>query len=159
MAFVLSTDGRDEDVVGQFESYRTYLQSVKDVFPPSAFALATSDWYFDFGDHRCPHDAWLEFVEVREHASGERSKIRNLSLSVRLLGAYRDGYIELHYPRVYSYALRCDGGRGHCDWRYDELPLSPQGNLVHEIEWRGFDDAGLWLIEASDLEFRWAPKP
>jgi hypothetical protein len=55
MVFILSADGRDEDVVGAFRRYQDYLQSLKDGFPPSAYALATSDWYFNFNDHRCPH--------------------------------------------------------------------------------------------------------
>ncbi len=42
MAFILAADGRDEDVIGRFERYRAYLHSVRDAFPPSAFALAMS---------------------------------------------------------------------------------------------------------------------
>ena len=54
MAFILAADGRYADVVGAFRRYQEYLQSLRDVFPPSAFTLATSDWYFNFNDHRCP---------------------------------------------------------------------------------------------------------
>ena len=60
MAFILAADGRDDDVVNAFRRYQDYLQSLRDTFAPSAFALATSEWYFNFNDHRCPHDAWLE---------------------------------------------------------------------------------------------------
>jgi hypothetical protein len=81
-----------------------------------------------------------------------------MSLSVRLLGAYHDGYIELHYPRVFAYAMNVgDGARGHRDWRYDELRVSDRGNLIHQIEWYGATGVGEWMIEASDLEFRWIP--
>jgi hypothetical protein len=159
MAFVLSTDGRDEDVVGAFRRYRDYLQSSRNAFPPSAYALATSAWYFNPQDHRSPHDAWLETLDLSELSSGERGQERSLSLSVRLLGAYHDGFIELRYPRVFSYAFNVSHGEsGHCDWRYDELRVSDQGNLIHEIEWCGARDTGVWTIEASDLEFRWTPK-
>jgi hypothetical protein len=159
MAFILAADGRDKDVAGGFERYQAYLQSVRDVFPPSAFALATSDWYFRFEDPRCPHDAWLESIEIGEHASGSRNQVRGAHLNVRLLGAYHDGHIELHYPRVCSYTLRGNLiHRGHCDWRYDELRLSERGNLIHEIEWCGATDTASWIIEASDIEFRWVPK-
>jgi hypothetical protein len=159
MAFILAADGRLDDVVGAFRRYQEYLQSLRDVFPPSAYALATSDWYFNFKDHRCPHDAWLETLSLSEPSFGERSEKRSLCLNVRLLGAYHDGYIELHYPQVFRYALNVsDGERGHRDWRYDELRVSDQGHLVHEIEWRCLGEIGVWVIEASDLEFRWVPK-
>jgi hypothetical protein len=60
---------------------------------------------------------------------------------------------------VFSYRLDAwDGELGHKDWRYDELRLSDQNTLIHEIEWCGMRDTGRWLIEASDLEFRWLPK-
>jgi hypothetical protein len=156
MTFILTPDRRDEDVVGSFRRYRAYLASVRDSFPPSAYALATSDWYFNFGDHRCPHDAWLETLQLTEPSSGARNEIRTLSLRVRLLGAYHDGYIELLYPRVFRYRLGVDDGRsGHRDWGYDELRMSDDGRLIHEIEWCGPRQTGTWMVEASDLEFRW----
>lgn len=159
MAFILAADGRHTDVVGAFRRYQEYLQSKKDVFAPSAHALATSDWYFNFKDHRCPHDAWLETLSLSELPSSNGRKRRSLSLNVRLLGAYHDGYIELRYPQVFRYVLNVrNGERGHRDWRYDELRVSDQGHLIHEIEWWGLHDVGAWVIEASDLEFRWVPK-
>jgi hypothetical protein len=73
MAFILARDGRDADVVGTFARYREYLASLRGSFPASAHALATSDWYFNFRDHRCPHDAWLESLSLTEavRAPGE----------------------------------------------------------------------------------------
>jgi hypothetical protein len=158
VTYLLSADGRDDDVAGAFERYRDHLASSRDSFPPSAYVLATSDWYFNFSDHRCPHDGWLESLSVTELASGARVEIRSMSIRVRLLGAYRDGYIELLYPRVFAYRLCVnDGERGHRDWRYDELRLSGDGHVIHEIEWCGRNEIGSWLIEASDVEFRWTP--
>src|SRR6185436_10802262 len=117
MTFVLSGDGRYDDVVGAFRRYQEYLRSKSDVFPPSAFALATSDWYFNFEDHRCPHDAWLETLDISEPSSGKRHEIRELCFNVRLLGAYHDGYIELRYPRVFGYSFNVGHGEdGHGDW-------------------------------------------
>jgi len=65
MTFLLTSDGRERDVVSAFRRYREYLKSQRSAFPPSAYALATSDWYFDPQDHRCPHDAWLERARGR----------------------------------------------------------------------------------------------
>ncbi len=157
MAFILSAqrDAGYEAMTAGFRAYDAYLTEHRDRFPPSAYQLATSDWYFDFGDHRCPHDAWLEEVRVEEPATGERSERRTVRIRCRLLGAYHDGHIELHYPRVYRYELGLrNAERGHHDWRYDEFRLSEDGRLLHEIEWSG---GGRWLIEASDVEFTWRP--
>jgi hypothetical protein len=95
MTFLFTEDGRDDDVVRAFRRYREYVESAKDSFPPSAYALAISEWHFNPEDHRCPHDAWLESLHLSEPSSGERHEIRTLSLRLRLLGAYHDGYIEL----------------------------------------------------------------
>jgi hypothetical protein len=120
--------------------------------------LATSDWYFSFADHRCPHDAWLESATFSEPASGEQHEQRSVSLRIRLLGACHDGHIELFYPQVFRYSLACaDASRGHGDWRYDEFRLSEHGHLLHEIEWWSPDAPAHWLIEASDVELRWLP--
>jgi hypothetical protein len=158
MTFILAADGRREDVVAAFRQYRDYLQRWRDVFPPSAFALASSDWYFNFKDHHCPHDGWLETFSLSEFYLDKIKKERTLSLTIRLLAAYHDGYIEFHYPKVLSYTLNVPNAvQGHSDWCYDEFRLSESGRLIHEIEWRGLD--ATWLIEASDVEFRWIERP
>jgi len=72
-----------------FRRYYEYLAEMKSVFPPSAYALATSDWYFNFHDHRCPHDAWLEEATLAEPASGERSEIRTTALRMSLWLPFR----------------------------------------------------------------------
>jgi hypothetical protein len=121
------------------------------LFRPLRMRLATSDWYFNPEDHRSPHDAWLSSLHLTELSSGERHEIRALSLRLRLLGAYHAGYIELLYPRVFAYLLNLeDSEMGHHDWRYDELRVSDQGRLIHEIEWCCSRGKGRWLIEASD---------
>jgi hypothetical protein len=161
MTFILWADGRDDDVNDAFARYRAYLDSTKGLFPLSAFALASSDWYFDFRDHRCPHDAWLVSTTLSETASDDpQDQRRNISLRTRLLGAYHDGYIELEYPRVFSYTFSSTLiDRGHRDWRYDEIRLSDSGNIIHEIEWCGRTHTASWLIEASDVVFAWLPNP
>ena len=155
--FILSDTRTTADVfTASFRRYREYLAEMKSGFPPSAYALATSDWYFNFQDPRCPHDAWLEEATFAEPASGERSEIRTTALRIRLLGAYHDGHIELVYSRVFRYECHAnEASRGHGDWLYDEFRLSSSGQLVHEIEWSA---GARWLIEAADVEFRWAPK-
>lgn len=160
MTYILSNQ-RDDDVVGAFARYGAYLEEHRDSFPPSAYALATSEWYYNFKDHCCPHDAWLEELVLSEPARGERQEIRTVSLRIRLLGAYHDGHVELHYPRVFRYSLGlADGAQGHRDWRYDEFRVSERGTLLHEIEWRGCGpgDAPRWVIEADDVIHTWHPR-
>lgn len=158
MVFILSTDGRDLDVIGQFEKYNAYLKSRKDVFPASAYAMATSDWYFDPNDHRSPHDYWLFDARIIGGLAGvSKTKIKT-TLQLKLLGAYHDGYIDIVYSNVHEYAFQFrEAADGHHEWRYDELRLSERGHLIHEIEWSGADSTGSWVIEADDLEFTWTP--
>jgi hypothetical protein len=85
---------------------------------------------------------------------------RITAMRVRLLGAYHDGHLDLFYPRVFRYSLQsptCVPGLG--DWLCDEFTLSPDDQVVHEIEWAGFASGqeSRWIIEASDIEFQWIP--
>ena len=157
MPFVLSENRKQpEEVVHAFRRYSQYLASVKPRLPSSAYELATSGWYFDPRDHRCPHDAWLESLTIREDLCDSIHLPRCVEVAIRLLGAYHDGYIELHYPDVRAYSFGgkpATGGKGHGDWLYDEFRLSENGLLLHEIEW----EVGRWEIEATDVVFGWAP--
>jgi hypothetical protein len=158
MSFILSAQREPETIVTAFEQYSAYVARNAASFPTGAHALATSEWYFDPRDHRCPHDAWLEGITIAEPATGERSEQRVTAIRVRLLGAYHDGFIELFYPRVLRYSLSSPSSvRGLGDWLYDEFRVTPDGHLIHEIEWAGFprDGDSRWIIEASDVEFQW----
>jgi len=159
MAFILAADGRDDDVQLSFQRYQNYLESVREVFPKSAFKIATSDWFYNFNDHRCLHDAQLLSCNIFQSFGGVRNEQQTLSIEVTLLSAYEDRLIKLKYPKVTSYFLNItDGQRGQRDWRYDELRLSDHGLLLHEVEWYGSCSIGSWIIEASDLEIDWVLK-
>src|SRR5262249_6791989 len=154
---ILSNE-RGEDVVAAFHRYEQYLQGQRKAFPSGAYSLATAQWYFDPGDHRCPHDGWLETIMLSETATGLRHEVRRVSMRIRLLGAYHDGHIEFYYPQVFRYRFEVDSvASGHRDWLYDEFRLSDDGRLLHEIEWAGPGSSGQWVIEASDVEFAWLP--
>jgi hypothetical protein len=107
MVFILSGDGRDEKfpaVKTAFERYSHYIQQNQAAFPPRAYQLATSDWFYNPSDHLAPHDAWLESFQISETPE-RKAHQRSCSISLRLLGAYHDGHIEITYPRVFSYSL------------------------------------------------------
>jgi hypothetical protein len=146
-----------------WNAYQSRLQKIKKSMSPSVQEYALADWHYNTLDPRCPHDAWLENIIIREPASGERSEIRTLEIEMRLLGAYHDGYIEFLYKEVESYCFDQPHRRGrwetvpkgHGDWVIDEVDLSNHGYILHEIEWR---DGGRWSIECRDFEFKWIPK-
>ena len=157
MPYILAKQ-RDEDVVAAFKQYRDYLEANRAKFPSNAYDLATSDWWFNFNEHKCPHDAWLESVKVIENSEGERRQYRTVSIRIILLNAYHDGIIELFYPEVFSYALTANHAfQGHDDWRYDEFRVDESGRLIHEIEWAGYGSSNTWVIEANDIEFTFKP--
>ncbi len=159
MAYILRKDrpkNAHEEWQSGWAAYCAYLESVKGRLPPSVYEFATASWHYDFGDHRAPHDGWLESLVISEPASGERKEIRSIEMVARLFAAYHDGYIELKYFGVESYSLvsGARGGWGHGDWLYDEIRLSERGRVLHEVEW---SNEGLWLIECSDVAYQWLP--
>jgi hypothetical protein len=164
MVFILSNDGRYEDspngIKKAFERYRDYLKQNEAAFPPRSYQLATSDWFYYPNDHRCPHDAWLVSFQMTEMPV--RKALKPCSISIRLLGAYHDGHIEIIYPRVFSYSLQCSMAGNvttHGDWWYDEFRLSERGHMIHKIEWapQAQSKPFSWIIEADDIDFRWIP--
>jgi hypothetical protein len=161
MSFILSNerDAGPVEVVQAFDAYRRYLAANQARFPVGAYALATSNWYFDANDHRSPHDGWLESITLEERGTGARRENRACSIRVVLLGAYHDCRIELTYPKVYSYRLGShDSGAGAGDWRYDEFRLTDDGRVIHEIEWASGPNRGSnWLIESADVQFKVLP--
>ena len=153
MAFILNAQ-RYADVVDAFRRYRAYLEAERSRFPPGAFALASSDWYFNPEDHRCPHDAWLRQLVLPETGRGERQQDRSVTLGIELLGAYHDRVLTFEYRGVHRYSLEgASVEGGHMDWRYDEFRVEESGRLVHEIEWWGLHQTGRWMIEAEDVAF------
>jgi hypothetical protein len=122
--------------------------------------FVTSEWYPDPSDHRCPHDAWLETMEIRELAEGERGEIRTTTIAIRLLGAYHDGHIVFRYSGVTRYSLASDDSRrGMGDWLEDRFSISADGNLRHDITWCfGPSTKSAWFVEAEGVSYEWIPK-
>jgi len=158
MAYILTKDrpnnSREEWQSG-WSAYSAYLRSVKDHLPQSAYEFATAPWHYNFEDHRSPHDGWLESATIRELTSADERTDRSMEINVRLFAAYHDGHIELNYSNVRAYSLAFKPGTtDHGDWLYDEIRLSDERHVFHEVEWsRG----GLWLIECGDVIYEWLP--
>lgn len=172
MAFILMKD-RPNDSLEEFKiaykAYNEYLESIKDKVPKEAYEFATattkqSNPYIQANpigprSRLDLHDAWLESMTMSEPSHGDRSQYRSIDITLKLLGPYHDGHIEIVYKNVKSYSMIAtliswEAGEGHGDWMYDEIRLSEQGNVLHEIEWsRGSD----WLIEFKDFAYQWIP--
>ena len=153
--YILSGE-RDDDEIGAFKRYRKYLMSAGDRFPKGAFELATSGWWYDFKNHKCPHDAWLRSVSIHEDATGDREENRRVRIKTTLLGAYHDLILVVEYVGVCRYSLEGDDlsrSGGHYDWRFDEFRLSDDGNVIHEIECSSISEQGRWIIECEDVRY------
>ena len=129
MAFLVAQEISDSEAfTAKLEAYHRYLHSVRGSLPRQAFTFANAPWHYDFDDHRCPHDAWLEYVRISEASSGDREQYRRIEIHVRLLASFHDGYIDLIYKDVQSYNLRTPLSFsspplkvGHGDWLLDEV--------------------------------------
>lgn len=122
-------------------------------------AFAAEAWYSDPGDRRCPRDAGLESLEVREPGTGQRNQQGGTAIQLTVLGAAHDGWIRFTYSGVRSHSLTsypCDQGLG--DWRRDEFSISEAGLILHRITWQSpINGASQWLIEAADVRHEWRP--
>jgi|GEM_PF-2876441 len=126
MSYILTNDLVETDHIAfkkKFDDYFSYLESIKEKLPQEAFDFATAPWRYDFNDHRCPKDAWVEYLNITELSSGERRQNREIEIRARLLGAYQDGYLDLIYKGVKSYTLSSNS-IWHRDWHRDEIRLS-----------------------------------
>ncbi len=105
-------------------------------------------------------EAYEQWVESWDAANLEwrrgttaNSPSDNLDILIRVatreyLGVHLNGYLDLLYKRVHYYSLSAVVG----DWRYDEVRLSDDGLVVHEIE---LGSGTHWLIECEDIETEW----
>ena len=152
--FILSSDWDSSNnasaVVEAHAKYNEYLEQNKSSFPASAFEFATAEWHHDFSDHKALHDSWLAEVVVLE---GSNSGARSTTVKLKLLGAYQDGHLNLVYENVSAYQLG-SADTGHTSIDRDEVRLSNNGNVVHEIIWW---QSVKWLIECEDIKFDWVP--
>ncbi len=144
------------------EPYFSYLREHRARFPAQALAFAEATWHYKFDDSRCPHDSWVDSLSIIEPATGDRQEIRRLEIIIKLLGAYHDGHIVLHYHGVSTYSLLYDRRQtqqgaavAHDDWLIDEILLGDDGCVTHEIE---FASGAVWNIRCSDIVYRWLPK-
>ena len=170
MAYIIDADiGNTKEDFDNWQkawkTYFSYLESLRERIPKSAFEFATAPWHYGNKDSRNLHDAWVNSLTIREPAQGARNEIRTLEIEVTLLGPYHDGITTLIYRDVKTYSLDTPAGCvhggekrlnyiAHGDWLVDEIRLSERGLVIHEVK---FERGSRWLIECKDIECTWKP--
>jgi hypothetical protein len=142
----------------ELADYLRYLDEERDRFPANAWSFALASWHYDMQHSQCPHDSWLESLDIQEGGAGKER--RRIQIAARFLGAYHDGSFELVYADVQSYSglmkeVAGLGAGGHGDWLVDEVLAQDDGSVSHEIV---FSSGARWQITARDIVYRWLPK-
>ncbi|MDB6069209.1 MAG: hypothetical protein JWL81_380 [Verrucomicrobiales bacterium] len=159
MSYILSTNRNTDDIaqfVKNWEDYKSHLLALGDRFPPSAYALACSDWWYSFTSPEAPHDSRLLGFGLGDHGAGTYEDMMGTWIEIKLQAAH-GGNILIRYQNVHHYALQSNrSSRGlHGDWRYDEFTLTTDGRVKHTIEWA---EGAVWIIEAEDVEHFFTPE-
>lgn len=156
----INEDANPERMIARSKAYRSYLKDVAEYLPESTKSFALSDWYHDSTDFdKCPHDAWVEHLEIVEPASGERQQIREIQINLKLLASSQRGHICFTYQRVSQYELnaRClvsRPGPKHDDWLHDQITLAGTGEVEHEIVFRS---GTRWDIRCKSISYEYRP--
>lgn len=116
-------------------NYPDYVNKIKASVPENALKFMAAEWHYDHRDERCPHDSRIKKLCILEKGLGD-FRINNIKID--LLGAY-DNNLSLFYSDIYSYSIekkKCEwpiNEYSHGDWIIDEVLLSDDGLLTHEI--------------------------
>jgi hypothetical protein len=158
MSFLVNAS--EEEIISgaAYAAYRRHLETIRPNLPTHVYEFTVADWHYDFSDHRCPHDAWIEKIQIEELSSGPRHEVRKTRITIKLLGAHHDRIFTLVYDDVVSYAIDVPQAMtatiSHGDWIIDEIGLSASKAIVHEIKfWCGPDASPTLRIESRDLSF------
>lgn len=152
MSFLVDATHDDSRSDKGYQAYVAYLSSIKDRLPQTAYEFATADWHYDFTKSKCPHDAWVQEIKIREIAEGGRQEIRKTQIEIILLGAYHDRLLKVTYSDVASQSVNSRQSKdGYGDWLVDEISLSDLGLVVHEVK---FANNALIRIECGDICFQ-----
>ena len=141
------------------DEYRRYIEDNQDKFPLGIRPFMLADWYHNTRHHQCPHDSWVNSIDVKEISSGSRQEIRMINIIIALLGVFHDGSFEIEYINVQEYEIRrtkplISSQIGHGDWIIDEFNFESVG-IRHEIL---FSNANFVCI-SKDVQYRWCALP
>lgn len=148
-----------KELNGEFflSEYQEYIKTRISEFPKGAQSFLAASSYFDFDDEKCPHDAWIENINITEQKLQDCS--REVNIYLKILGNKHNGFIHIDYLNVTSYLCDFFGDKSvtkkwHGDWIVDEMLILPNGKLQHEIYLR----AARLLIVFHDIHYNWKIK-
>ena len=127
-------------------------KNVKDIF--------LSDWYYDdYFDNRTTHDSRIQHIIIEEIIIDKENRIRRMDIEICLINKRRNGNIFFKYIDVFSYSMIKEPRNhtvsgGHDDWLCDEIELSPNKNVTHQILLHNYARIS---IESKDIVFRFEP--
>jgi hypothetical protein len=131
-----------------YQQYLQYLDSVKQKLLPSAYEYGAASWHYDLSHPKCIHDAWLRTLAIEEICA-ETPQSSNISAT--FLNAFEDRLLSFSYRDVVHYKLSTPGKiQAHGEVYFDEVRLSDQMNVVHEIL---FMNDIRWVIECKEFSF------
>jgi len=135
------------------------IKRIEDRLPRGVRAFALDPDYWDPTCHRCPHDAWVESLNIREELAPKDDPFplwlqnRAIHIQLRLLGWSHKNMLDYHYRNVTSYAFKMPalcrhGNSAHGDWLEDSFDVGESGGVVHKIQFSG---DSIWRIECGDI--------
>ena len=146
-----------EESKRRFSEYKEYLETIKGKLSFFPINFIFEEWYTDIASHKCIHDSWLDKVLISED---DENKV---TITLKLLGAYHDGFITLKYSDVQYYKLNRNESStiksSHGDLRYEEFRLDEDGNQIHEFDWYTLDENAAFLIACRHIEYIWEEIP
>jgi len=94
----------------------------------------------------------------------EPSEAQGVGIRIGLLAASHDGHIDFTYQNVFGYALNFSPeirvwdsqlvAPNHDDWLADEISLTSDGHVLHEIHFRS---GCIWRVEAERVSYSFRP--
>ncbi|MCB1621086.1 MAG: hypothetical protein KDI44_10130 [Thiothrix sp.] len=134
--------------------YKKYLLSNKNMMPKNAYEFAVAQWRGNPNDPKGIYDGWLDSViieDLKEKVDSDCRIVNKniINIRINILNAFHNRSIEINYFNVKKYILS-NNYESHGDLLRDEVRLSEENNVIHEIEW-GVDDR--WFIECTDISY------
>src|ERR1022692_4974754 len=93
---------RQLDASGQrWVAIRQYIAGIRTQLPPGAKEFLSAEWHYNYSDHSCPHDSWIQSIEIHnDNANGVAKAVR-----LHVLGAFHDRVIRFDYMGVTDFSI------------------------------------------------------
>ncbi len=143
----------NENKISNVKNYFEYIDSIKENLPNSVYDFASNSDHYNLTSHDSLHDSWLNFIKIREEASGERSEERKTVVEIEFLGGFHDKKIHLIYKNIINININQKNYNvidGHGDLLMHEFRLDENHSIIHELV---FDKGGIYIIQFQEFEY------